>query len=219
MSLVKIDDRPARRAARADRLRRHHRCRRRAEHGRHPARVERRRDRLRRRRSVGDPGCPHRGRVAHHRRRPGRAEARHGAEARCHRHHRPGRRRRPLAGDRSHRWTRRRLRVRGHRPPGSHHPGVHVHACRRYDRRGRGIALRREHHHPELPAVLAGEAAPGLGLRLGAGAARLPPPDRPRRDRQARPRRTWSAGRCRSTTSTTACARCRTARSSARSWR
>ena len=50
------------------------------------------RDRLRRRRPGGDPGCTHRRRVAHHRRRPGRAEARHGAEARRDRRGRPGRR-------------------------------------------------------------------------------------------------------------------------------
>ena len=69
-------DRPPRRAARADRLRRHHRCRRRAQHRPRRARLDRRGHRVRRRRPGRHPGRAHRRRGADHRHRPRRAEAR-----------------------------------------------------------------------------------------------------------------------------------------------
>ena len=63
-------DRPARRPARPARLRRDHRPRRRAQHRPCDPRVQRGRDRLRWRRPVGGPGCPHRGRGHDRGRRP-----------------------------------------------------------------------------------------------------------------------------------------------------
>ena len=69
-------DRRPRRAARAHRLRCHHRRRRGTQHRGRQGGRHRGRDRLRRRGPVGDPGRPDRRRGAHHRHRPRRAQAR-----------------------------------------------------------------------------------------------------------------------------------------------
>ena len=90
--LVKVDtDLPAR-GARAARLRRDDRGRRRAQHREGHARCDGRRRRVRRGRPVGAPGRPHRRCVAHLRRRPGRAEAQDRGAVGRHRPDRPERR-------------------------------------------------------------------------------------------------------------------------------
>ena len=117
-------DRPAVRAARAHRLRGHHRRGRRPQHRADQAGVHRRHHRLRRRRAVRPPGRAHRRRVADLRHRPGRDEAEDGGAARRHRPHRSRRRRSRRAGAGAHRGPRRRLRVRGHRPAGDDPAGL-----------------------------------------------------------------------------------------------
>ena len=85
-------DRPRRRRARPPRLRRHHRPGRGPQHRRRRPGFQRGRDRLRRRRPVGDPGRAHRRRRGHHRRRPGARPPRGGRPRRRHPRRGPGRR-------------------------------------------------------------------------------------------------------------------------------
>ena len=138
------------------------------------ARRHRRGDRLRRRRPVGHPGRAHRGRVAHHRRRPGGAEAQDRGAVRRHRPRRPGRRRPGRAGE----------GATGGR--GADYAfeviGLPETILQAYDVARRGgtavvVGMARFDAQVTFPAMSAlrrREAAARLHVRLGAGAARLP---------------------------------------------
>ena len=71
------------------------------------------------------------GAVAHHRRRPGRFEARDGEAVRRHRRGQRQGHRRAGGGARAHRRPRRRLRLRGDRRAGGDRAGVHCAEARR----------------------------------------------------------------------------------------